>query len=74
MSQVHADIKLMTSNAIKFNPPDHAVHSAALQFQQLWEEKYRQCPPKQDVRDDSEDPLAEEFVEEESSDEDSELY
>ncbi len=57
VSQVNADLRLMTANAMKFNPPDHAVHQAARQFLQAWDEKWKACPPKQEVRDASEDPL-----------------
>jgi bromodomain-containing factor 1 len=72
ITQLNADIKLMTSNAMKFNPAGHEVHHAAMQFQQIWEEKLRSCPAKTQPRDDSEDPLAGEFVDDddESSDED----
>lgn len=58
VSQVNADLRLMIANAMKFNPPGHAVHQAAQQFLQAWDEKWRTCPPKQEVRDASDDPLA----------------
>ncbi len=61
VSQVNADLRLMTSNAMKFNPPGHAVHQAAQQFLQSWDEKWKTCPPKQEMRDGSEDPGAEDY-------------
>lgn len=63
----------MTSNALKFNPPDHEVHTAALQMQQIWEEKYRNVPAKQEPRAESEDVLAEDF-EEDSIDQDMGMF
>ncbi|KAK8845381.1 hypothetical protein IAR55_006094 [Kwoniella newhampshirensis] len=63
VTQVDDDMKLMFANAQKFNPPGHEVHTSALQFEQLWSEKWRSLPPKQEVREESEDPLAEEYVE-----------
>ncbi|WWD22326.1 hypothetical protein CI109_106817 [Kwoniella shandongensis] len=63
VAQLDDDIKLMLANAQKFNPPDHDVHRAAIQFLQLWGEKWKGLPPKQEVREESEDPLAEEYVE-----------
>ncbi|OCF33062.1 bromodomain-containing factor 1, partial [Kwoniella heveanensis BCC8398] len=61
--QVDDDIRLMISNAMKFNPPGHEVNTAANHFLQIWEEKLKGLPAKQEARDSSEDPLAEEFVE-----------
>ncbi|RXK37656.1 hypothetical protein M231_05068 [Tremella mesenterica] len=48
VSEVNADMKLMIRNATTYNPPNHAVHTAAQQLQQLWEEKWRGLPPKVD--------------------------
>jgi bromodomain-containing factor 1 len=72
--QVNKDMKLLVSNAVKFNPPEDAVYLAAKQVQQLWDEVWKNLPPKELPREESEDPLAEEFVveEEESDGEDSE--
>ncbi|WVF66399.1 hypothetical protein IAT40_001139 [Kwoniella sp. CBS 6097] len=61
--QVDDDIRLMLSNAMKFNPPGHEVNTAANHFLQIWEEKLVGLPAKQEAREESEDPLAEEFVE-----------
>ncbi|WVQ94014.1 hypothetical protein IAU59_001092 [Kwoniella sp. CBS 9459] len=61
--QVDDDVRLMVSNAMKFNPPGHEVNTAANHFLQIWEEKLRGLPAKQETRESSEDPLAEEFVE-----------
>ena len=66
--QVHADIKLMTTNAVKFNPPGHSVHNAAQQLLQAWEEKWKTCPPKQEMRDNSEDPLGDYDIDSEEED------
>ena len=72
VAHLNADFKVMTANAMKYNPPGHPVHDAAKQFQQLWEEKMLSLPPKVEARDTSEDPLAEEF-EEASDDEEGEI-
>ena len=73
VAQVNSEIRLMTSNAMKFNPPGHAVHQAAQQLIQLWDEKWRTCPPKQETRDTSEDPLVEDY-DMESEEEESESH
>ncbi|KAK4684080.1 bromodomain-containing factor 1, partial [Tremellales sp. Uapishka_1] len=70
IEQLSADMKLMTTNAMTFNPPTHEVHQAAIQFKQMWEEKLRSVPPKQQARDESEDPLAGDFDDEDESDDD----
>ena len=74
VAQVDADIKLMIKNALSFNQPGDNVHDAATQLKQVWEEKWRTLPPKQEARDTSEDPLAEDLIEaDESDDEDCEF-
>ncbi|WVQ80446.1 hypothetical protein IAT38_002551 [Cryptococcus sp. DSM 104549] len=57
VGQVDEDVRLMIANAQKFNPPGHEVHTSATQLLQVWEEKWRGVPPKQEVRDESEDPV-----------------
>jgi len=72
-TEVNSDMRLMFNNAMKYNPPAHEAHEAAQQFLQMWDEKWRAMPVKQEAREESEDPLAGDYVEEASSDEDSEL-
>jgi bromodomain-containing factor 1 len=57
ISQVDSDMKLMFSNALKYNAAQDPVAIAATQFQQLWAEKLRSVPPKYVSRDSSEDPI-----------------
>jgi len=57
ISQVDSDLKLMFSNALKYNAAQDPVAIAATQFQQLWAEKLRSVPPKYVSRDSSEDPI-----------------
>lgn len=57
-SQVNSDVRLMISNAQQFNPPTHDVHVAAKKLLQVWQEKWAGLPAKVEVRDESEDPLA----------------
>jgi bromodomain-containing factor 1 len=54
----------MIKNALVFNQPGEPVHDAATQFKQLWEEKWRTLPAKQEARDTSEDPLGDEYFDE----------
>jgi bromodomain-containing factor 1 len=68
VTQVNADMKLMVSNATKFNPPADAVYLAAKHIEQLWGEIWKGLPPKESPREESEDPLAEEYVEDDESD------
>jgi bromodomain-containing factor 1 len=72
VNQINKDMKLMVDNAMKFNPPGHAVHTAAQQFQQIWEEKWRSLPAKEESRYSSEDPLGGDYLEDESDDDESE--
>lgn len=58
ISQVDEDVKLIVSNALRYNAPTDAVAIAAQQFGQLWAEKLKSVPPKVELRDSSEDPLA----------------
>ena len=69
VAEVNVDMKLMVSNAMKFNPPGHDVHTAAQQLQQIWEEKWRTLPPKVEPRDMSEDFVDDEddFLDEDDS-------
>lgn len=64
VAQVDQDVKLMIKNALVFNQPGEPVHDAATQFKQLWEEKWRTLPAKQEARDTSEDPLGDEYFDE----------
>lgn len=57
ISQVDSDMRLMFSNALKYNPAQDPVAIAATQFQQLWAEKLRSVPSKHVSRDSSEDPI-----------------
>ena len=57
ISQVDSDMRLMFSNASKYNAAHDPVAIAATQFQQLWAEKLRSVPPKYVSRDSSEDPI-----------------
>ncbi|WWD06100.1 hypothetical protein V865_004185 [Kwoniella europaea PYCC6329] len=63
VNQLDSDIRLMVNNALKFNPPGDAVNTAATQLLQIWNEKWQTLPPKQDIRDSSEDPLADNYEE-----------
>ena len=72
-SQVDADIKLMVRNAMTFNPPNEAVHISAVRLGEIWEDKWKTLPSK-DTRDTSEDPLADDYIDEASDEEDGELY
>jgi hypothetical protein len=58
IDQLNEDLKLMTTNAKTFNPPEHPAHVAALQWEQLWEEKMSQLPP---LKDTNEAAIIEEF-------------
>ncbi|TXT07389.1 hypothetical protein VHUM_03109 [Vanrija humicola] len=60
VTQIDADIRLLVSNATTFNPPGDSVHNSANALLQLWEEKYRTMPPKQEPREPSEDVILEE--------------
>ncbi|KAL1412072.1 transcription initiation at TATA-containing promoter protein [Vanrija albida] len=60
VTQVDADIRLLVSNATTFNPPGDAVHNGANALLQLWEERYRTMPPKQEPREPSEEVIVEE--------------
>ncbi|ORY31924.1 hypothetical protein BCR39DRAFT_479450 [Naematelia encephala] len=71
VEQFTVDFRLMLANAMKFNPPSDAVHAAAKQLSQLWDEKLSSMPPKPEVRDTSEDILGEDYVEDDSDVEDS---
>ena len=74
ISQVTADINLVVSNALTYNAPQDAVAVSAQQLGQLWAEKLKSLPPKQEVRESSEDPLAASIYDEgDSEDEDGEL-
>ncbi|KAK1926264.1 putative Bromodomain transcription initiation factor [Papiliotrema laurentii] len=73
VSQVDDDIRLMVRNAQVFNPREDPVHIAAAGYLELWNEKWRNLPPKQEARDLSEDPLADDFIEDESDEEDGRL-
>ncbi|WWC67087.1 uncharacterized protein I206_100994 [Kwoniella pini CBS 10737] len=64
VNQVDNDIRLMVNNALKFNPPGDPVSIAANQLLQIWIEKWQSLPPKQEVRDSSEDPLADNYEDE----------
>lgn len=67
VSQIDADMRLMCNNARTFNPPGDAVHNAANALLQIWGEKWRSLPPKQEIREPSEDHVIDEY---ESEDED----
>ncbi|WVW81512.1 hypothetical protein I302_103506 [Kwoniella bestiolae CBS 10118] len=62
--QLDNDIRLMVNNALKFNPPGDAVNTAATQLLQIWNEKWQSLPPKQEIRDSSEDPMADNYEDE----------
>lgn len=68
--QVDADIRLMIRNAQTFNPPTDPVYEYATALLNLWNEKIQNLPPKQDIRDVSEDPLADDYIEDGSDEED----
>ncbi|WWC85549.1 uncharacterized protein L201_000413 [Kwoniella dendrophila CBS 6074] len=61
--QLDHDIRLMVNNALKFNPPGDVVNTAATQLLQIWNEKWQSLPPKQEIRDSSEDPMADNYEE-----------
>ncbi|WRT63592.1 uncharacterized protein IL334_000515 [Kwoniella shivajii] len=63
VNQLDSDMRLMIANALKFNPPGDAVNTAATQLLQIWSEKWQTLPPKQEIRDSSEDPLADNYEE-----------
>ncbi|TXT12465.1 uncharacterized protein COLE_02875 [Cutaneotrichosporon oleaginosum] len=67
VSQIDADVRLMCNNARTFNPPGDAVHNAANALLQIWTEKWRSLPPKQELREPSEEVVADEY---DSEDED----
>lgn len=73
LAQADADIQLMIKNALTYNPPQDPVHFSAQQFQQLWAEKLRSAPAKQEPREESEDPLIAGSVEGYSEDEEGKL-
>lgn len=73
--QADADIRSMVRNAQTFNPPTDPVYEFATALLQLWTEKIHNLPPKQELRDPSEDPLADDYIEEGSDEEDAnQLY
>jgi bromodomain-containing factor 1 len=67
VAQIDADMRLMCNNARTFNPPGDAVHNAANALLQIWTEKWRTLPPKQELREASEEVVADEY---DSEDED----
>ena len=69
--QVNSDMHLMVRNAIKFNPPSDSVAVSAHALKEIWEDKWAGLPPKNEVRDESEDPSAD-FEDSVSDQEDSE--
>lgn len=69
-TQVDGDIRLMVRNAQTFNPPTDPVYQYATTVLELWNDKIQNLPPKQEIRDVSEDPLADDFIEEGSDEED----
>jgi bromodomain-containing factor 1 len=71
-SQVDADMKLMVRNAMTFNAPHDVVHISAVRFGEIWEDKWKTLPPKE-TRDTSEDPLADDYIDEASDEEDGEF-
>lgn len=58
IAQVQSDMELVWTNALKFNRPGDAYHTAAGQLKQLWQDKMKGMPPKESPREESEDPLA----------------
>lgn len=68
--QVDADMRLMIRNAKTFNPPQEPVHQCAVQLASIWDEKIKSMPAKQEARDLSEDPLADDFIDDASDEED----
>lgn len=70
--QVDADMRLMIRNAKTFNPPQEPVHQCAVQLASVWDEKLKSMPAKQEARDLSEDPLADDFIDDASDEEDGE--
>jgi bromodomain-containing factor 1 len=70
--QVDADMRLMIRNAKTFNPPQEPVHQCAVQLATIWDEKLKSLPAKQEARDLSEDPLADDFIDDASDEEDGE--
>ncbi len=67
VAQIDADMRLMCNNARTFNPPGDQVHNAANALLQIWTEKWRSLPPKQELREASEEVVADEY---DSEDED----
>ncbi|BEI83743.1 hypothetical protein CcaverHIS002_0403470 [Cutaneotrichosporon cavernicola] len=59
-SQIDADMRQMCNNARTFNPPGDSVHNAANALLQMWSEKWRSLPPKQELREPSEEAVADE--------------
>jgi len=72
-TQVDADIRLMLNNAKTFNPPHEPVYISAVGLGNLWAEKWKTLPSK-DTRSASEDPLADDYIDEASDEEDGEYY
>jgi bromodomain-containing factor 1 len=70
VAQIDADMRLMCNNARTFNPPGDAVHNAANALLQIWTEKWRTLPPKQELREASEEVVADEY---DSEDEDKDV-
>ncbi|GMK58914.1 hypothetical protein CspeluHIS016_0603560 [Cutaneotrichosporon spelunceum] len=70
VSQIDADMRQMCNNARTFNPPGDAVHNAANALLQLWSEKWQSLPPKQELREPSEEAVADEY---DSEDEDKDV-
>lgn len=58
ISQVTDDINLIVSNALLYNAPQDLVSTSAQQLRQLWNEKLKSLPVKQEIRESSEDLLA----------------
>lgn len=58
------DFKLMIRNCRAFNPAETPVHTAAIELQRVFDEKWAALPPLREVSDDEED------EEEEESDDD----
>jgi len=67
--EVHSDVKLMFKNCYLFNPPGTPVAAAGKALQNIWDEKWRAMPVK-------EDPVYESESEEEqgNSDDESEFF
>lgn len=73
ISQVTDDINLVVHNALRYNAPQDRVFGAAQQLGQLWDEKLKHMPPKHEVRESSEDPLAASMYGEDSDDDEGEF-